>query len=111
LHFVDASGRTALHVACAAGQPACVRLLLAAGADAASADHRRRTPMHDAVKAGSVEAVTLLREHGARADALDAEGRTPLTLALRRKRGLGDSAIIDLLEAPGESVSVVLPPL
>jgi hypothetical protein len=111
LHFVDASGRTALHVACAAGQPACVRLLLAAGADAASADHRRRTPMHDAVKAGSVEAVTLLLEHGARADALDAEGRTPLTLALRRKRGLGDSAIIDLLEAPGESVSVVLPPL
>jgi ankyrin repeat protein len=58
-----------------------------------------------------VEAVTLLREHGARADALDAEGRTPLTLALRRKRGLGDSEIIDLLEAPGESVSVVLPPL
>jgi ankyrin repeat protein len=100
LHFVDASGRTALHVACAAGQPACVRLLLAAGADAASVDHRRRTPMHDAVKAGSVEAVTVLLEHGARADALDAEGRTPLTLALRRKRGLGDSAIIELLEAP-----------
>ena len=100
LHFVDVSGRTALHVACAAGQPACVRLLLAAGADAASVDHRRRTPMHDAVKAGSVEAVTVLLEHGARADALDAEGRTPLTLALRRKRGLGDSAIIELLEAP-----------
>ena len=98
LHGVDSNGRSALHIACAAGQAGCARRLLSAGASAEVKDGRRRTPMHEAVKAGSKLAVQLLLERGGRVDALDAEGRTPLTLALRRKRGQGDAEMIALLE-------------
>ena len=48
-------GRTALHEACAAGQAACVHVLLVAGADPNIPDQDGRRPLHLCGGAGSLE--------------------------------------------------------
>eukprot|EP01094_Clydonella_sp_ATCC50884_P030199 TRINITY_DN975_c0_g1_i1.p1 TRINITY_DN975_c0_g1~~TRINITY_DN975_c0_g1_i1.p1 ORF type:complete len:465 (+),score=171.74 TRINITY_DN975_c0_g1_i1:193-1587(+) len=70
---------TALHMAATVGDVTAVRLLLSAGASAATATTRGATPLHKAAVRGHSEAVrVLVLEGGAAVDAPDELGRTPL---------------------------------
>jgi len=70
----DANGSTALFWAAGSDCVDCVRLLLAAGADAGARNTRGRTPLHVASKG----ALPLLLAAGADIAARDAEGNVPL---------------------------------
>jgi ankyrin repeat protein len=63
---VDARGRTALHLAAERNQPACVRLLLEAGADVRIRDYGDNAcALHFAAAAADLEVVRMLVEAGA----------------------------------------------
>lgn len=79
----DGDGRSALHVAAAAGHAAIVRALLDAGADAAARDHAGRTPLHEAALAGAPAVLEALLTAHADPHARDAEGASALHLACR----------------------------
>ena len=94
--------RTPLHVACAQGNTAIARILLAqqlgrAAQDAVNAvdgaPGRQCTPLHEAVQAGSAELVALLLSHGANPDARCASRKTALMLAAKT----GNVTIMELL--------------
>lgn len=68
LDATDGSGKTALHVAAAAGGAAAVELLLHAGADPLVADKRGLLPLHVAVDSRSVECLLLLLAHSLPSD-------------------------------------------
>ncbi|KAL8445244.1 hypothetical protein Emed_005802 [Eimeria media] len=68
LDAVDGSGKTALHVAAAAGGAAAVELLLHAGANPLLVDKRGLLPLHVAVDSRSVDCLLLLLAHSFPAD-------------------------------------------
>ncbi|XP_042532975.1 ankyrin repeat and SOCS box protein 10 isoform X2 [Dipodomys spectabilis] len=77
-------GRTALHEACAAGHPACVHVLLVAGADPNAPDQEGKRPLHLCRGAGSLECVELLLKFGARVNGqTEDEKETALHVAAR----------------------------
>ncbi|KAM5255267.1 ankyrin repeat and SOCS box protein 10 [Ctenodactylus gundi] len=77
-------GRTALHEACAAGHPACVHVLLVAGADPNLPDQDGKLPLHLCQGPGTLECVELLLRFGARVDGRsEEEDETPLHVAAR----------------------------
>ena len=94
VHRQDASYRTALHVAAAAGHLAAARMLLDAGADPnamAGTDGggyqmtmTLYRPLHEAADAGHADLVALLLDAGADPNATDAQGMTspPLVSAV-----------------------------
>jgi len=78
------SGYTPLHYAARGGHAACVRALLAAGADPSAATAAGgATPLHRAAYMGHAGVVRALLEAGAGPDARDADGETPLHKAAR----------------------------
>ncbi len=78
----DATGRTPLFHAAAAGDEALVARLLAAGADPNLADAERVTPLMAAVVAGKAALFDALLAAGANVNAADRCGRTPLHYAI-----------------------------
>jgi uncharacterized protein len=88
-------GFTALQLASFFGQPATVRILLEAGADAnaVSRNEMRIQPLHAATANGSAEAITLLLDAGADPNGRQRGGFTPLQARAQR----GDAAMVRLL--------------
>lgn len=78
----DAGGRTALMIACRAGQLEAARLLLAAGTDVNAANVNGTTPLMyaktAAVGGGNTDLLQLLLDSGADINARDNSGRTAL---------------------------------
>ena len=98
----DAQGRTALHVATHARQPAAVKALLLAGADSGTLDGARYDAVTVAAVADDEQTLRILLAHGASAKLAstkltDRSGRTPLQLARER----GYAAMVQMLEAAG----------
>lgn len=77
-----ASRATALHAACERGHLACVRALLAAGANPDAKDAKRWVPMHYAAEAGAAQCVAALVAAGANAYAEGFHGWCPLHSAI-----------------------------
>ncbi|KAL8447161.1 hypothetical protein Emag_004427 [Eimeria magna] len=77
LDAVDGSGKTALHVAAAAGGAAAVELLLHAGANPLLVDKRGLLPLHVAVDSRSVDCLLLLLAHSFPADCFLWDDRRP----------------------------------
>lgn len=107
----SASGTTPLHHAARAGHDACVRALLAAGADARARDAAGWTPLAFAAHGARAGAVALLLAHagdGARAlaDTPTAAGDTPLRLAAM----FGHTDCVRALLRAGASTRVPAPP-
>lgn len=63
--------RRALHGAVAAKQEACIRYLIAEGANVDGQDHKGSTPLHVAAREGSLQCVKLLVNLGAIATVRD----------------------------------------
>ncbi|NXQ31313.1 ASB10 protein, partial [Alaudala cheleensis] len=77
-------GRTALHGACAAASPGCVRLLLGAGADPEAVSEDGYRPLHLCKSPDSLECVQQLLQHGASANSrTEEEEDTALHVAAR----------------------------
>jgi ankyrin repeat protein len=75
---LNGQGKTPLIVAAEYGRMECVRVLLAAGANASAADQDGRTALHWAADGGNVSCVKLLLRAGACPAAVAADGRTPV---------------------------------
>ncbi len=85
VNFVDpVSGVAPLHVAATAGDAACVRALLAVGADVALRDDGEYTPLHLAACNPQLECVAALLDAGAAVDPTDLDGCTPLFYAAKK---------------------------
>jgi ankyrin repeat protein len=86
LSVTPMNGQTPLHVACAKGHGAVVRILIDRGADLDVADRNGRAPLHCACRAVSVttihgaslEIIRVLIIAGADTQARDSEGRLPV---------------------------------
>jgi len=77
----DEKGRTALHLAAAAGRTKVVEFLLSRGAEIDARDSQGRTPLMLAASRGRKQTVKLLLDKGADPNAVDQEGNRPLELA------------------------------
>eukprot|EP00753_Platysulcus_tardus_P010127 PLAT2499.1.p1 GENE.PLAT2499.1~~PLAT2499.1.p1 ORF type:complete len:207 (-),score=72.96 PLAT2499.1:8-628(-) len=99
---VDASGRTALHVACFSGKLLPVRTLLQAGAAVNKACRVGKTALHIAAGLGFTPVVALLLQAGASVDRLDHVGRS----ALHEAAHWGQQAVLQLLVQAGASVQL-----
>lgn len=75
------TGQRALHIATQRGLTACVRELLAWGAEPDAVDPNGSTALHTAVMRQVPEAITVLLENGADPDKADHFGQTPRQLA------------------------------
>jgi ankyrin repeat protein len=87
---VDARGRlnrSALHVACLAGNPQIAQALLEAGADVNARDEHGITPLIEATRAGSIETLRMLAARRPDAAAVDNLGRNALAIACQSARG------------------------
>lgn len=73
----DDSGKTALHIAAAKGNPELVAYLIRNGAKLNPDDNGGKTPLHCAVLSGNEELVRTLVSKGADVHAKDVYGRTP----------------------------------
>ena len=76
------NGAVALHDAAYKGFPACMRLLLRAGADVNARGNDGGTPLHAASQTGRIDAATLLIAAGANLEARSRKGNTPLRIAI-----------------------------
>ncbi|XP_058063654.1 transient receptor potential channel pyrexia-like [Anopheles bellator] len=84
VNATDAAGRTALHLACYAGDYQAAEMLLQHGAKSQSWDNERiATPLHCAASCGSLECVTLLLAHNVDINA-GIERYSPLHYAVMR---------------------------
>jgi ankyrin repeat protein len=96
---VDARGRlnrSALHVACLAGNAEIAQALLEAGADVNARDEHGVTPLLEAARAGSAEVVRVLAAKRPDATVTDSAGRNALAIACQSTRG-GVDAVEQLL--------------
>ena len=87
---VDARGRlnrSALHVACLAGNPEIAQALIEAGADVNARDEHGITPLIEATRAGSIETLRVLASKRPDASAVDNLGRNALAIACQSARG------------------------
>ncbi|GAB3736665.1 ankyrin repeat domain-containing protein [Luteimonas pelagia] len=78
----DATGRSALHEAAAAGHAEIISVLLAAGADVHAADANDRTPWLEAARSARPEALDRLLQARPVLDLADTDGRDALALAV-----------------------------
>ena len=92
--IADCFGRTALHYACAAGDPECAEILLIGGAQVDAQDDQGRTPLMDAASGPSDECVDVLCEYGA---SLDMRDRTCRWTALHFAAAAGRFSIDSIL--------------
>lgn len=84
---LDASGMTALHMACELGRDTIAKLLLERGSDVNANGGDAATPLHRAAEYGFVECMQLLLECGADPHAKDpGDGKTALHYAVRCER-------------------------
>jgi len=81
----DASGRTPLFHAAAAGDEALTKRLLAAGADPNLGDVQRVTPLMNAAAAGKPGVIDALLKAGANVNAIDRSGRSAVLHAVAAK--------------------------
>ena len=104
-----AAGRTALHAAAAANSPACVAVLLAAGADpnAPAAAGDKGTPLHVAAAAGAAAVIQALVAAGASIAARNAVGATPRDIAASNaaRRVLDEAAAAAKAEADAKAAA------
>jgi ankyrin repeat protein len=87
---VDARGRlnrSALHVACLAGNHEIAQALIEAGADVNARDEHGITPLIEATRAGSIETLRVLAGKRPDAAAVDNLGRNALAIACQSSRG------------------------
>ncbi len=77
----DMAGRTPLHFATTADNPALVNLLLNNGADSNKADKQGRKPIHHAALQGNCDILRLLISQGASPNSRDEGNKTPLHYA------------------------------
>ena len=98
-HAWSVDGFTALHFTAFFRQPACARVLLAGGADAAAVARNPMavTPLHSAAASRASDIASLLLENGAAVDARQQGGWTALHAAAMH----GDEALVDLLLSRG----------
>ncbi len=97
-HWIDPSGKTAVHRAAFADNLKLLEIMLAHGADPNVRDLTNSTPLDDALLARShpLEKLEMLLAAGADPNAIWANGDTPLLTAARTNNG---RAILILLEA------------
>jgi ankyrin repeat protein len=99
---VDARGRlnrSALHVACLAGNVEIVHALIETGADVNARDEHGVTPLLEASRAGSVATVRALAARHPDPRATDATGRNALAIGCQGSRA--DGELVDQLLALG----------
>ncbi|XP_063892186.1 kinase D-interacting substrate of 220 kDa B isoform X5 [Helicoverpa armigera] len=96
----DENGTTALMCASENGRVSAVRMLLAAGADAAAADADGWTPLAFAARGGHLSIAKELLDAGAKVDSRDCGGWTPLLWASYK----GHEEIVALLLEKGADV-------
>ncbi|MBW2313375.1 MAG: ankyrin repeat domain-containing protein [Deltaproteobacteria bacterium] len=96
----DASRRTVLAAAAAAGHDDVVAELLAAGADPNVSDQQMRTPLMAAAEGGHAAATRRLLEAGGNANSLRMDG---VTVLMRAARG-GHTEVIDALVGHGVEI-------
>lgn len=109
IDFVPPWLSTPLQVACSAANPACVKLLLDAGADpAAGADAKGRLPIHALLsnRLASPEAISevltmLLDRRPELVDAADDDGVTPMAVAVRNNM----ASVVALLAERGADLT------
>ena len=82
----DEKGETALIVAAEKGDEACVRALLADGADATIESYTGWTALHGAAECGSLAVIDVLADAGADLSAAASSGKTPLDIARQYER-------------------------
>lgn len=86
LDYSDATGRTALHYACAVNNYEAAEVLIEKGADVVSEDRWGETPLHAASSRGHLEILQVLLKAGSNANAVDRFGKTPLWLVCESSR-------------------------
>ena len=77
MNGIDAKGKTALSLACAAGNKVVAEALLSANADPNIASQSGNTALHAAAYIGHIGIVTALLDAGADKSLADKEGSTP----------------------------------
>ncbi|KAK2979936.1 hypothetical protein RJ640_007079 [Escallonia rubra] len=75
-------GCSLLHLACQAGYPLMLELLLQFGADINKCDYHRRTPLHHCISAEHNQLAKILLRRGARTTIKDGGGLGPLERAM-----------------------------
>lgn len=99
---VDARGRlnrSALHVACLAGNAEIAQVLMDAGADINARDEQGVSPLLEVARAGSVGVLRLLASRRPDAGVCDSAGRNALAIACQGTRA--DGELVDALLALG----------
>ena len=81
VNLASSEGVTSLHLCAFAGNPRCVRLLLALGANPSAGDNDNWTPIHAASVQGLNDILVMLACSGASLRAKDRQGRTPSDVA------------------------------
>lgn len=99
---IDASGRTALHLAAWFDHSETAELLLQNGADISLADYQGHTALHLACWFGQVKTCGVLINHGAPLNATDQTLRTPLHFACQHNR----VEIVKILLQAGASTTI-----
>ncbi|KAL0599419.1 POTE ankyrin domain family member A [Plecturocebus cupreus] len=84
----DKKKRTALHLACASGNPEVVKLLLYRQCDLHALDSEKRTALIKAVQCQEDECVLMLLEHGTDVNVPDVYGNTTLHYAVYNENKL-----------------------
>ncbi|XP_063576916.1 ankyrin repeat domain-containing protein 36A [Pongo abelii] len=96
----DDKGRTALHLACATGQPEMVFLLVSARCELNLCDCECRTPLIKAVQLRQKACATTLQQNGANPNIMDFFGRTALHYAVYNE----DTSMIEKLLLYGTNI-------
>jgi ankyrin repeat protein len=99
---VDARGRlnrSALHVACLAGNAEIAQALIEAGADVNARDEQGVSPLLEVARAGSLPTLRVLASRRPDASVCDAAGRNALAIACQGTRA--DGELVDALLALG----------
>ena len=80
---------TALHSAATKGNVECIKMLVAAGADANARDNLGQTPLHCAANRSHTDAIETLLRLGSDTNARDCRGNTPWSILFGNMRTNG----------------------